>query len=236
MGDGDAHHVPLTTTGVNMPSRPTLAGTVKLEIGWTGPNAQPARNIMYAFCSNPGDVPTLLAMATNLYDALTSTGGSFYLLEYLSTSWALTSVTAIDNSGTSDNYAQYTATTAGSEGSGAPMSNQVAIGVSWTIDSRYRGGHPRSYIPGVQSTILASGSGSQLAASFITNIQTAANNIITRFNAGTLPGTDTEELGTIRYAGKTGGPYPKFYPFQGALIHPRLDTQRRRLGKEIVVY
>jgi hypothetical protein len=40
-------------------------------------------------------------------------------------------------------------------------------------------------------------------------------------------------LGTIRAMSHNVAITPTFYPYTEALVHPRLDTQRRRLGKEV---
>jgi hypothetical protein len=66
----------------------------------------------------------------------------------------------------------------------------------------------------------------------------SANGFLTQVNATTVTG-GTISLGTISYFNRTINPTPPylrtvpvFFPYLGVKIHERLDSQRRRSGKE----
>lgn len=119
---------------------------------------------------------------------------------------------------------------------GTDVPNQVAAVISWKINHRYRGGHPRSYWPaGVQADIT---SGRSWASAFQTAATAAAGAFRTALNAITY-GSSTVRMVSMNFythdptTGKpiyVGTPVP--YTIQSALCHGRVDTQRRRLGKE----
>jgi len=74
--------------------------------------------------------------------------------------------------------------------------------------------------------------GAALSSTWRTTWAQAAGAFLQAFAAGVVGGA-TEQLGSIAYR-RNNAPLatPVFYPYQGGIIHGRLDTQRRRLGKE----
>lgn len=125
--------------------------------------------------------------------------------------------------------------TAGTHTPAAALTSNVALVVSWAINKRYRGGHPRTYLTG-QDGALTSNSRTWTAA-FQTTAQTQGNAFLTAVNAMTAGSFGPYTLGSVNYW--VYGAHPPqlrgsgvFYPFQSATVHPRVDTQRRRLGKE----
>jgi hypothetical protein len=102
--------------------------------------------------------------------------------------------------------------------------------VSWLTTVYWRGGKPRTYIPGVV-TADTTGANS-LTSTEITALTTAGINFrsdINALTAGTITGTS---LGFVSFSsGNAPRGTPLFFAFTGAKVHPRLGTQRRRLGK-----
>jgi hypothetical protein len=106
----------------------------------------------------------------------------------------------------------------------------VSYAVSWNVALHYRGGHPRNYIPLTAVADVTSGklilgtAASALSAAWASYL-TAANAVV----SGTIGLT----LGMWQYHShnQVVNP-PQFFPYTGVRIHGRVDSQRRRLGKE----
>lgn len=124
-------------------------------------------------------------------------------------------------------------TGAGTE-AGTPIAdNSMCKVISWLSSVYWRGGKPRTYLPQAATTDVTNNN--QLVSGVVTNVTTAAQNFrndINALTAGTITGT---QLGFVSFqSGNTPRPTPLFFPFTGARVHPRLGTQRRRLGKWLV--
>lgn len=126
--------------------------------------------------------------------------------------------------------------TVGSTGTqaGTPSSNQVALVGSLKIAQRYRGGHPRIYIPGMVTANITGGT--TFTSTYITSMQTALRAIRTAIN-GSSAGGATWNMVAVSYFHKVGGAEaykipPDIYVITDCVVHTRVDTVRRRLGKE----
>jgi hypothetical protein len=122
---------------------------------------------------------------------------------------------------------------------GTDVPNQVAAVISWKINHRYRGGHPRSYWPaGVTADITSGRLWTTGAGSFQTTATAAANAFRTALNAITTGSTTYKMVSwhIFNHDPVTGcptiDPGRAPYTIQSGLCHGRVDTQRRRLGKE----
>lgn len=101
--------------------------------------------------------------------------------------------------------------------------------ISWSGRFHYRGGKPRTYLPGVPAT--AEDDSQHLNADYIASLASDANNFLSAVNALTTDSFTDVKLGTVRFA--SGGSWldpPFFVAYNGAVVHPRIGTQRRRLG------
>src|SRR5215471_15175617 len=101
--------------------------------------------------------------------------------------------------------------------------------ISWTHSQYYKGGKPRTYVPGIGTTFTTDGK--TLTAARVTAIAAAGNSFHTAVNAlssGTI--TQTQH-GFCRFM-SGGNPFPvgQFFPINGAKAHPRIGSQRGRLG------
>jgi hypothetical protein len=123
-----------------------------------------------------------------------------------------------------------TDTTAGTR-SGTAMPNSIAACITWKINNRYRGGHPRTYLPaGVIADITG---GNRWTDGFITSANTAATAFLTAMNAISVGGS-TYKLVCLSYTrNKIALTTPVPYTIQSGLVDHRPDTQRRRLGRDI---
>lgn len=126
---------------------------------------------------------------------------------------------------------------------GTPLPTSAAVCISWAINRRYRGGHGRIYVPAGNVGDIVNGR--TLGGTF----QTAANAAAAAFYAaltGLSLGGVPSRLVVLSYYEAAPNPSPPpanhsvlrtaGLPFEvtGARVRTRLDTQRRRLGKETV--
>lgn len=113
---------------------------------------------------------------------------------------------------------------------GGGLGAQVALVSSWIAPLRYRGGHPRNYWPGGTAADLATPA-TWINAS-LTQFENGFAAFLTAINAINA-GTSPVQFGLLSYhTGHVLRPTPLFVAYTGVTVHPRLDTQRRRLGKE----
>jgi len=216
-----------------MPPRPPLAGSVKLECNWQSDGSAIAHNISYALFGTSVDLSnetTLTDLANNLMTSWASSGMPAQLSEH----WHLISVTASDNSGASE--ASYLSTHASIPGTDSSMAQppQVAVCASWQIPARYRGGKPRWYLPGITLNALSASYGAAILPSWATATETALRAFLAAFQDGTANGMDYT-WGTLSYfTGNAPRVTPVFRLYTGVIVHERLDSQRRRSGKESV--
>lgn len=119
-------------------------------------------------------------------------------------------------------------TRTGSNGGGTINNISTAVVVNWHIDQYYRGGKPRSYMPGVLTTDTSDGH--TLNATPVSNWQTAMDGFRTDINALTTGGISAVKLGTVSFqrALEWRDP-PVFYPYNSVTIRSTFGTQRRRL-------
>lgn len=121
----------------------------------------------------------------------------------------------------------------GTTSTGSATSASIALCISWHIAPSYRGGHPRTYLCGIPTTALASvvsfsagplGSFRGRASSFHTDLEAIT---------GVGSGIATVEHGIVSFV--RGGEWrvpPVFYRITGSTVDTRIDTQRRRLGRD----
>lgn len=118
---------------------------------------------------------------------------------------------------------------------GPDMPASVAACISWRITPHYRGGHPRTYLCGLaQTTTVGS---TNFNGTFISACEDAAIEFHNDLE-GLGPigdGIETVEHGIVSFVrdGQWREP-PVFYRIHGARVDSRVDTQRRRLGRDRV--
>lgn len=123
-----------------------------------------------------------------------------------------------------------TNTTPGSR-SGTPMPNSVAACITWKINNRYRGGHPRTYLPaGVIADVVG---GNRWTDAFVTAADSAAAAFLVALNALSIGGATYKMVCLSYRRNKVNLVPPVPYTIQSSLVDHRPDTQRRRLGRDI---
>lgn len=116
-------------------------------------------------------------------------------------------------------------------GAGLPANNSVCIG--WSVQQHYRGGHPRSYLPGVLQGQLQDEA--SWLATYTDSIAQAANDFRDDVQNASYGGLSDLRLGVVSFVlrGEWREP-PVFrdYVDGGASVDTRVDSQRRRLGPD----
>lgn len=123
---------------------------------------------------------------------------------------------------------QLTASLDGGSSTTALPANECIV-LSWLTSAYWRGGKPRTYLPGLTTSFIDTNH--SLADSFKSSVLTQAKAFRTAVNAITTAAVDETRMGFLSYASnKVWRPTPLFIAFDDVTIHDRLGTQRRRLG------
>lgn len=208
-------------------SRPTTPHNI-CRIAVTGDvGGQPWANIFYLETDEPGI--STQAGALDMANAFRSALDAANLYEQFHSSLHVTQISAVVQTTPDTAVQAQIASTLVGTGSGTVLPANTAVVLSWLSSAFWRGGKPRTYIPGVQSG-FADTNHSLLDASrttFATQAEALRNNV----NGITTPAVDKTTMGFVSYAsGKVWRSTPLFLPFSGVVVHDRLGTQRRRLG------
>lgn len=123
-----------------------------------------------------------------------------------------------------------TSAVTGTAAAAAGVTNAACAVISWKVGLRYRGGKPRTYVP--YGSAAAPANGIQVPGAYVTSLKAAAAGFLTDVNAMTS-GTITIALAMVSYYSHNQlRPLGLPYLITGSDVHNRVDTQRRRLGKE----
>lgn len=116
--------------------------------------------------------------------------------------------------------------------SGTTIADQCCVALSWKIAAAYRGGKPRSYLPGVIAGDLLDPA--HIDATPVTDYETAGGDFLTAVNADHISGSSyAQALGTVSFfTANAPRAVGIFRAYTGVTVHNRLDTMRRRLGRE----
>lgn len=103
--------------------------------------------------------------------------------------------------------------------------------ISWVVPLRWRGGHFRTYLPGVAASALSSESA--ISASITTAMVTAIATLLTQMLdiSGANGGPVAPVAFRFRNQKPDVEPRPTTYPFSSYTVQAQLATQRRRVRK-----
>jgi hypothetical protein len=124
----------------------------------------------------------------------------------------------------------------GTKSVATPAPANVAMCVSFTVNYRFRGGHARIYLPGQDTSTITGGN--TWAGATVTASANAMHNFVLALKAISVGGSSWIPTMLSYYThDSAGNPIyhpegPHDYPIQDAVVHTRVDSQRRRLGKE----
>lgn len=223
-----------------MPALPSPGKVLKLIWQWSN-QGRNCVNVTYAEYPGAGDnVSDLISVVDQIYPILVAT-----FVPLINNAWHLDGVTAVDLQTPTSPTASHVHTTPGGEG-GPSLPVDVALGITWSILRRYRGGRPRIYLPSPGNSALETTHSwhstvvdafNLAAATFLTEmagVTSTAYGPLTpasiSYHAGftniTLPSGRETSRSVVR-------PVPVVDIIKGALADTRLWSQRRRLGKDV---
>jgi hypothetical protein len=208
-----------------VPPLPPVFGTAKIIVKQTlaGVNVF---NVLHA-SSVPATgwaVSELQAMANAVRAAWVTN-----VLPLQASTLTLTDVQVVDLSSNTGNEATASGSSNGTAVASSLPAN-VAVTWSWRIGTRYRGGHPRTYIGGIPTN--AATNANTILASSVTahlNAATAIRAAINGVNVGGNPAAHSV-VHYVRGGVRLGVPETSFTT--GVSVDSRFDSQRRRLGRD----
>jgi hypothetical protein len=224
----------------------TIPNTWRAEFRYTGPGNVIASNVYWGysptFTGATGQCQTV-AQAYSTAWQYEATGPPVVqsLIYMLSPAWTLTEIVVSDNGGTTDNFYVLPVGLAGlSTLTGPVLSPNVAAVVSWDIDQKYKGGHPRTYLPGIESAAVAVAGANTWTTAFVSALKAAALAFLQQLIATLISAgfSSAQAITVSRFRGNAALPAAKMYPITNSSANPpivnsRIDSQRRRLGKEV---
>jgi hypothetical protein len=108
---------------------------------------------------------------------------------------------------------------------------QVCIVGSWTLGVKYRGGKPRTYLSGIPTAVTSDMR--TILPAHATDFENAFGAFQAAVNAIADPNSGDITLACVAYSrGKVPLVTPIVNPIVSVAVHERLDSQRRRTGKE----
>jgi hypothetical protein len=116
---------------------------------------------------------------------------------------------------------------------GTAMPANACPCISWSVQQRYKGGHPRTYLPSPETSDMVDMT--SWTTAFTSAAQTAANNFLSDINALTQGAFTDSHLGVVSFVdNKQWRSPPVFRDFTptAAAVDSRIDSQRRRLGRD----
>jgi hypothetical protein len=136
----------------------------------------------------------------------------------------ITFVPSVGNEVVANTSQSITGTLAGTDVSNAA----TCFVVNWTISAYYRGGHPRTYMPGVITADLTNGS--VVSSARQSSVANNWNNFRIALNAYTTTNISGVVMGTLSFAsGNAWRATPLFRTFTGASTRSTVGIQKRRL-------
>lgn len=210
--------------------KPSLPGLIKVQVLYsttTLTRTYTAANVFHCLLSNTA-TPTL----GNLLTWLGTWGGDFdtRFKPFRNPTWKTSTyvATMLDGSGLTGSASAGVAGTAAN----LPSLPQAAVCVTWRAAAYWRGGKPRTYLPGPPSTATSTAGDSLLTSTYANGLATAAENFITDVSAIGI-GSTFAALGAVSYYSRYAFRQPPlFLPYISAVVHDRMASQRRRSGKE----
>lgn len=120
---------------------------------------------------------------------------------------------------------------------GTPLPVSVACVASWLTNYRWRGGHPRTYFPA--GTTFSTQNGNSWTTAALTGFRVQISQFMSAFNGITAGAVSGHMVCVRRWQTQVKGQPPVeldpplVLPIVGVVVDSRLDTQRRRLGRDV---
>lgn len=202
---------------------PAVAGAVRVEILWTQEGI-PCANILHlGYTGDPPDAGELAVLANAVFE-------NFWSLDFaaiFSTGTTLVGIRCTDLSSDTGAVGEYTSGVTGTDATGFQPA-QASMLVNFAISRRYRGGHPRMYLPGLGRSAL------DTASTWTSDAVSRASVAISAY----ISGIATVSFGANTVTGPIAISYrnanaPRVDPLveliTGGVVSGLLATQRRRI-------
>lgn len=204
---------------------PDVPGMLRIRFSGTV-LGHPWNNLFYAkYVGTPGTQ----AQINTLANALRTAWGASWAATQATTD-SLTQTQVWDLSGRANPSGLNTTVLAGTRTPNSQLPANCAGVVSWTVNYRWRGGHFRTYLPGLMLADVSGGS--VLAGAYTTLVGGAATNWETQLAAINYQGGPLQFWGVRYYSNKELLQTPLQVQVIGHKVRARMDSMRRRLGKE----
>lgn len=203
---------------------PAVPGVLRIALRGAFGTGEWANIYHFAFSGGPATDPDCATMASQTRTAW----GTNFLGAYPPIV-TLTSVTVEDLTSSSAGVGAWAGSDIGT-GTSRPVPANVCMLVKHTIGRRYRGGHPRTYLPGPNDAILSTPT--QWDASAVATIQGFFNTFISDVETTTLPSiTFPLHVSVSYFTGHSQRLTPVVDPVLGSTVETMVATQRRRVGR-----
>jgi hypothetical protein len=168
----------------------------------------------------PGDLDDL---AQGAHEAFAST-----VLDLMGTDFSIEETTVTYYRTVDELVGSYVHHDAGGQ-TGTTIPASAAMVLSWTIASHYRGGKPRTYLPGLKASAMSNDSLWDSGAS--SDVHDAAVDWLTAVNALGPGGISSVIMGVLHFfsAGLALVP-PTFSGYSGVVARRKIGSQRRRIA------
>lgn len=210
-----------------MPALPDATNILRCTYSGTYGGSKWANVFHLRFATgNPGQAD-LNSLATGLRNAW-NTG----IAPIVGSGCQLTNTTVVDLTSNTGLVGASSATATGTNAGTQALPANVALVISFKIARRYRGGHPRMYLTGMYGVNTANNT--SWTAAFVTSAGTNAAAWLSACNALTFTSMPTLQVVNLSYyTNNVLRPSPVWDVIGSVQVHSRVDTMRRRLGKEI---
>lgn len=209
-----------------------VQNVIQLRFGGSYQN-QPFLNVLH--WEYAGGPPSQSALKEVCNDALGVWDTNFSPI--LSTTVTLNTVRGIDLSAPDAPQSASDVQAAVGDLVGTPLPVNVAMCISWLVNYRWRGGHIRTYLPAGAGQSVSNGN--SWSGTALTNGRLAVTNFLAGMNAITAGAVSGHLVGVRRWRTEVKGQPPiqinppLVLPIVGSIVDSRLDSARRRLGRDV---
>lgn len=118
----------------------------------------------------------------------------------------------------------------GTGGAASTVPQSAACCISWRIPRHYRGGHPRSYMGPLAAPAISNPT--SLATAYTDALLTRAQDFVTAMSSTPVGSSMGQLCAVHRQIGGVEVEIPETSNITGVIVDTRIDSQRRRLGKD----
>lgn len=189
-------------------------------------NGVPCNNVFYWLMDDLSGLDNAQAtqVATGVHDAYSTSLGP-----WITSAYTLQQTTAEDLTSVSSGTGVHGASHAGSFGA-QEIAASTATLVTHKIARRYRGGHPRTYLPPFSGLALADPQ--HWTSANVNGLQTAWGAFVSAAVATTVTGNTISQHVSVSFrSGNAPRAVPLIDPISSSIVETMVGTQRRRIGR-----